>query len=293
MFENIKSGWKLGSAIRKLVFTDKKLFLFPIIAGIIIIVETVAIFGSFLLLNNYNSYIDILLVFLYYIVVYFTSVYILIAMFISFRDFGKKQPVSISKAMSETSKYLLLIFEWALFESIVTMIIRAIEQRLGPIGATIFGFAASMAMGVATAFAIPVIVDKRTGPISTLKESTTFIIKNFGKTFGGLAYTELYSIMFVIAGVLILVASIFVILPSYFVVGVSVALIGLIILVFGALLGYILSNIYRFVLYDYMNGGKLPSGITEDMVNSSIKKRRQRSGTGGMFGGNGGGFVSQ
>ena len=36
------------------------------------------------------------------------------------------------------------------------------------------------------------------------------------------------------------------------------------------MLGYILSNVYRFVLYDHMNGGKLPEGITDDMVKASV-----------------------
>ncbi len=289
MFENITSGWRLGSAIRRLVFKDKKLLVFPAIAGVVIVLETIAIFASFILFRSSNSIALLIGLFAYYIVVYFTSAYVLVAMLIAFRSFSSKTPIGVMDAFSKASGYTALIFEWAVFEAVVTMIIRAIEQRLGFIGSAIFGLGASIAMSVATAFAIPVIVDKRTGPVSTLKESTGFIVRNFGKTFGGLAYSELYSLMIMIVGFLVLMVGLFSFGVS-FVLGAVVAVIGVLLMVFGGMLGYILSNVYRFVLYDHMNGGKLPEGITDDMVKASVKTQRQNQG-GGVLGGLGGGFA--
>jgi hypothetical protein len=61
---------------------------------------------------------------------------------------------------------------------------------------------------------------------------------------------------------------------------------GIALIVFGAMMSYLISNVYRFVLYDYMNGGKLPEGITDDMVKSSVKRQTQgRGGLGGILGG--------
>ena len=277
MFENITAGWKLGGAVRKLIFEDKKLMVFPIVAAIVILVETVAIFASLFLFGAGSSVPFIAWLVIYYIIVYFTSTYILVAMLIAFRSFGTKTPVGFAGAFSKASGYFVQIFEWAVFESIVTMIIRVIEQRLGYVGAAIFGLAASMAMGTATAFAIPVIVDKKMGPIDTLKESTNFIIKNFGKTFGGLIYSELYSLIFIVAGIAMVILGLFTL-------GL-LAVLGIALVVFGAMMSYLISNVYRFVLYDYMNGGKLPKGITDDMVKSSVKRQAQgRGGLGGVFG---------
>ena len=278
MFENITAGWKLGGAVRKLIFEDKKLMVFPIIAAVVILVETIAIFASLFLFGAGNSSPIIAWLLVYYVVVYFTSTYVLVAMLIAFRSFGAKKPVGFVEAFSKTSGYLVQIFEWAVFESIVTMIIRVIEQRLGYVGAAIFGLAASIAMGTATAFAIPVIVDKKMGPIGTLKESTNFIINNFGKTFGGLIYSELYSLIFIVVGVLMVILGLFTL-------GV-LAVVGIALIVFGGMMNYLISNVYRFILYDYMNGGKLPEGITDDMVKSSVKKQAQgRGGIGGILGG--------
>ncbi len=284
MFENITSGWKLGSALRKLIFKDKRLLVFPAVAGLVIIFETIAIFTSMFIFGNGGSLDFILGLLVYYVVVYFTSSYILVAMLMAFRSFGAETPVGFSEAFSKASGYVVEIFEWAVFESIVTMIIRVIEQRLGYIGSAIFGLAASMAISVATAFAIPVIVDKKTGPVATLKESTNFIVKNFGTTFGGLIYSEMYSLIFIVAGIVVLLAGIFA-LGAYAALGTVMAVAGIVLMVFGVMVGYLVSNVYRFVLYDYMNGGKLPDGISDDIVKASVSNTPQvKGGLGGMLG---------
>jgi hypothetical protein len=283
MFENIAAGWKLGSAVRKVVFKDKKVFIFPIIASIILLIETIAIFFPMFIFNSFNSYSFIIGLFIYYIAVYFTATYLLVAMLISFRSFSIQKPIKFSEAFSQTSNYIVQIFEWAVFEATITMVIRAIEQRLGFIGSMIFGLGASIAMSIATAFAVPVIIDKKEGPISTLKNSTSFILKNFGKTFGGLIYADLYSLALFMVGIVLLMVSAFV-FTAIQAAGIILAIIGLVLIVFGLILGYILSNIYKFILYEYMNGGKLPEEITEDMVKLSIKANTQKQ-SNGIFGG--------
>ncbi len=286
MFENVVAGWKLGSAVRKIVFQDKKLLMFPILSGIVIFLEALAVFVPMLLLRSFFSLFFIAALFVYYIIVYFTSVYVLVAMVIAFRSFKTKEPLGVVAALSRASAYTVQIFEWAVFEAVVTMIIRLIEERLGRIGAIIFGFVATLALSAATLFAIPIIVDKKMGPISTLKESVGFIMKNFGKTFGGLAFSELYALMFILAGIGVMVvgAVLTSILP---ILGVAVAVLGLILFVLGGMLSYVLSNIYRFVLYDYMNGGTLPEGISKEMVDASVKTQKRRGILGRLGGGSG------
>ncbi len=280
MFENVKAGWRMGSAVRKLVFNDRKLLLFPIMSGIVILLETVAIFLTFFL-SHMNSNAFYIMLPVYYVVVYFTSAYILVAMLIAFKGNSGNKRMSIGDAFSKTYEYKVQILEWALFESIITMIIRVIEQRLGLIGSVIFGLATSIAISIATTFAIPVIIEKKTGPVATLKSSTQFIINNFGKTFGGLAYTDLYSLLFVLAGVGVIFIGIMSVFASV-VLGIVIAVLGVMLMAYGMMLGYTLMNVYKFVLYDAMNGGKLPEGITMDMVNGSIKKAKQRR---SIFGG--------
>ncbi len=292
MFENVVSGWKIASAIRKLALQDRGLLLYPIISAVIMIIEAIAVFVPLALLSlgAYSSYggsygiLFIIALFVYYVVVYFTATYVLVAMLLAFRSYEDGSKMGIGAAFSKASSYSVVILEWALFEAIVTMVIRAIEQRLGALGGIIFGLAASIAMSIATAFAVPVIVDKRTGPISTLKESTGFIIKNFGKTFGGLLFTDLYAMIFSFIGLgLIFVA--FLSISVSIVVAVIIVVIGVIFMLYGAMLNYILGNIYKFVLYDVENGGKVPKGLTKDLLMSGVRQKKNR-GSGGILGGN-------
>ncbi len=62
MFERLEAGWKIGSLIRKEVFKDRQLMLYPLLSIIVIAVESILIIGSFLILNfsqigNTSTYI--------------------------------------------------------------------------------------------------------------------------------------------------------------------------------------------------------------------------------------------
>jgi hypothetical protein len=73
---------------------------------------------------------------------------------------------------------------------------------LGNMIARLISGVASFALAVAVMFAIPVILDEKTGPIETIKTSTKFIIKNWGETFGGFVYTEIIQIILSAIGTL-------------------------------------------------------------------------------------------
>ncbi len=283
MFENLKTGWALGKQVRKLVFSDKGLVIYPILSAIVIFIELFLIFGSlvfaeFLSPNSVADWLFVIGIFAFYLVSTFTATYILVALLLSFRAYVDGSKITMKDAFSQASKYAVLILEWAIFYSIILMIVRAIESRLGLIGRVIFGFAASIAIGVATMFAIPVIIDNKVGPIKAVKMGADFFLKNFGKTVGGIVYSDLYNLMFIVLGIVLIVigaiaASISIIL------GVSILLLGLLIFAFGLIMNFLTVNVYKLVLYDYLNGGKLPKGISEDLVNQSVNKAKQRAGS--------------
>ena len=88
MFENLKNGWKIGSTTRKLVFKEKRLFIFPILASIFAIIEAIAIFVPVFLVATSGIQMPaiILGLFAYYIIVTFTGTYMIMAMMIAFKD---------------------------------------------------------------------------------------------------------------------------------------------------------------------------------------------------------------
>ena len=277
MFSNIKKGWELGKATRKLVFKDKRLMIFPLVAAVAVIAEMAAILlpsTLFLMVYSNSFYYFILVLLLFYFVVTFTSTYVIMAMFIGFRSFSNKRQIGFKDAFKQVRPYTKLIAEWSLFYAIIIVGIRLLESRIRGIAGLIFGAAIAFAIGIATLFVVPVILDKKLSPIKALKESSSFIIKNFGKTFGGLAYVDLYGLAIILLGILLVIAGFF--LVSFnLIVGAAVILIGIGIAAIGGMITSMLSNIFRLIIYDFISYGKIPEGFTSDMLKNAVKQKRK------------------
>ena len=277
MFSNIKKGWELGKATRKLVFKDKKLMVFPLVAAIAVIIEIIAILlpsALFLAVSSNSFYYFILALILFYFVVTFTSTYIIMAMFIGFRGFSSGKKIDFKDTFKQVRPYTKLIAEWSLFYSIIIVGIRLLESRMRGIAGFIFGAAVAFAIGIATLFVVPVILDKKLSPIKAIKESSSFIIKNFGKAFGGLAYVDLYGLAIIFLGILAVIAG-FSLVSFNLIIGAAIILIGIGIAAIGAMITSMLSNIFRLIMYDFISYGKVPEGFTSDMLKNAVKQKRK------------------
>ncbi len=281
MFETLINGFKLGSATRKLVFKDKRLLLYPVLMGIVALVEFFVILlgslfagGGFAIVTQSSSSILVALaigLILFYLISTFTTTYLTIAMLLSFREFAKGKTTSMGASLSNARPYAKLAFEWAIFYSTVVLLLNLIESRFRGAANFIISAVGSLALTVAIMFAIPVIIDDKVGPIKAIETSAKTLVSHFGATFGGIVYTELYGLIIVILGVLIVLGGILSSLASP-ALGLAVAAIGIILIAFGMVLGFSLSTIFRFILYEYVDGKPLPEGFDENLIKAGIKK---------------------
>ncbi len=278
MFENLKKGWAIGKATRKLVFEDKDLFMYPLVSAFAVVLEVVAIFllSAPLLNNPALQYYYLLPLFAVYVAVTFTSTYIILAMFIAFRSFASGRKISFRDAFSQVKSYATLILEWSVFYSIVLIAVRMLESRLRGITGLLLGATVSIAIGLSTLFVVPVILEDKLGPIAALKSSASFIIKNFGQSFGGLVYADLYSLAIVAVGILTIFAGLASALMVNFLFGAVIGIVGILILVIGVMIGYLLSNLFKLILYDFIKYNRIPNGFTKDMLKSSTKTRKSK-----------------
>ena len=283
MFENLKNGWKLGSATRKLIFGDKELLVYPIIGGIITFLLALVLFVPLVLtIATASNTLILAAVILFGFLSTFVSIYFLVALLLAFRQYsrtGKK--MSMGNALSQASQYWVQILEWAVFYTIIVTILRAIESRIQGIGGFLIGAIGSMALALATIFVVPSIIDNKTGPIKSIENSVKMITKNFGSTFGGIIYSDLYALMFVIPGILLFFLGIIIAFGA-FIPGIALAIVGIVLFVFGIMLNYVTSNAFILILYDYVNTGKLPKGFTEEMMDNAIRKKKSSRLTGGF-----------
>ncbi|WMT51312.1 MAG: DUF6159 family protein [Ferroplasma sp.] len=285
MFEYMKNGWHLASQVRKSISRNRKLYIYPLLSGIV----SVVVFGlTFFILiletpaSGYSYYYYIVGIFVAYVLVYFFATLIIMAMMISYRSVKADNPLTTREAFSSTKKYIGKAFQWAILYSVLLMILRAIESRVRGIGGIIIASIGSFAITVATFFAVPVILDYDTGPINAIKISVDTIKSHFGDTFGGVIYIDLYTLIFTGGGFLLLIISAILLGAGIPLIVIAIiAAIAVIMIILGIILNFTYMNIFKLILFDYVNGRTLPDGIDENLLNSSIKQR------GGGYIGNG------
>ena len=288
----MKAGWRMAKTVRHSVARNRGIFYYPIISGIVSVAVFIAIFVSLFVAIPLSSGGDTILfylgsLFLAYILIAFISTYILLSMLIAYRAFNSGNPVTIRNSLGKAWEYRLQALEWSVFYSVLIMILRIIESRMRGIGGMVIGVMGSLMITIATFFAVPSILDNRSGPIKAIEQSVSTIRKNFGETFGGVAYVDLYTLMFTLSGVIIFILGLVVlssILPLIFVA--SIVVVGLILIALGLIFNFTYMNVLKLVLFDYINGRGLPQGFNEADINAAIKRR----GSGGISGSNFSGF---
>ncbi len=231
-FTNFFGGISAANQIRRLVLGDKRLLVYPIIMVVIAALLAVAVGAvSFIVVSaltgatvslasgiNQTPWIITLIVtaFLVYVALYFAASYFTTAMLIAFKSYLRGNKMSFGESLGQANTYITLLFEWALLFALITVIIDLVEyaiksalSRYGIRGNLISGIitgVGSIALSAISMFSLPVIIDNRTGPLATLRKSATFIVKNFGETFGGLLYSELIQYIFgTVGGIIIFV----------------------------------------------------------------------------------------
>ncbi len=265
----------MGSETRKLVFKDKNLLVFPLVSSVVGVAEFAAIFGSVYVFGGLSLWAYLAGLVVFYPIVFFTSTYVLMAMLLAFRRFGGGERIGMKEAFAGVRPYTKLIIQWALFQTIVLLAIRLMQSFLGRVGGLIFGALASATLTYATLFAVPIILNKKTGPIQTVKEGTQFVTRNFGQTFGGVIFSDLYSAIFIVPGILIIFGGLVggVLLRSLVLLWLLLSA-GVILVVFGLLLSYTLVNVLKLIIYDHVNGVPLPAGFREEIFSVSIRRKK-------------------
>ncbi len=277
MFESVKAGWRLASTVRRMVRSNRELLVYPVISAVIgFLLFLGTMIGAFMIpLNIQLHWRELIAVVAAYIVTAFVSTYFLVAMLIDFRSTISGNPIGLGEALSRTRPYTSKILQWAIFYTILVMILRVLESRFRGIGAIVIGIVGSLGITIATFFAVPAILERKAGPIQAVKDSVSTITRTFGPTFGGMAYVDLYTLAYFLLGLAVIIASVF-LLGFSFILMLALVVVGIGLMIFGFIQNYTFFNILKLILYDYYNGVALPEGITEGLVNAAVKTRKTR-----------------
>ena len=310
LFPNIELGIKISNQVMQTLFKDKGLFIYPVVMVLLSFVLLIAIFVPFVFLGGFSagplSMVAALI--LYYLVTTFMATYFLFALYIAFTSFVQGKKIGMGTALAQAGGYLPQIIGWTIFYTIVMTIVTLIESQVrnnrGALG-MIFGFLLqsiiSIGLFLGTTFAIPVMYEERVGPWEAVKKSAMFIINNIGKTFSGIIYFDIIAFVIKIVGMLFIGGAIFMgavdlminsgtTIPFLFHTSlleiIAVFIFGIAIYIVGMLFNYVTLHIYYLVLYDYVKNSKVPKGMDETLIKSSIK---HTTGATGLQGGKGSG----
>lgn len=272
-FTRMRAGWGMARSVRVLVAGDRGLMIYPIISGIIgVILFALTFAGSYLI--PYQAPMTWKIVagmIVAYLLTAFVSTYFLVAMLIAFKSYEGGERIGMGDALSRTRPYGIRILEWAIFYTVIVMLLRAVESRFRGISQILIAGAGSLGITVATFFAVPAILEKKVGPLDAVRESLGVIRRTVGPIFGGVAYIDLYTLMFTVSGFLI--AAVGGILVPSLVLKLTFVATGVALIVIGLVLNFTYFNIFKLILYDYYNGATLPEGFDESMLQSAIKRK--------------------
>ena len=173
---------------------------------------------------------------------------------------------TLGSAFSVAYNRLGPIFLWSLLTGTVGLVLNAIQNRAGFLGAIIVRMI-GMAWQIVTWLAVPVIVVEGTGPITSLKRSAGLFRQTWGENLIGQVGFGLIGFLFMLPG-LIIAGLLAVTQP------VAGLVIGGIWIAVVSVVTSTLSGIFRTALYQFAAGEPVPPQFAADQMAGAFKARK-------------------
>ncbi len=270
--KRIRRGWELTKKSWAVLREHRQLLRFPLYGGVATIPLAVITLGPGLYLIEEGEIAPgapLTILGLY--VLAFVGIFFSVGLAATADKIFRGEPeASVSDGLAVARGHLRQIAGWAFFSTVVGVIISLIEDQGGPLGA-IVGRILDIGWALVTFLAVPVIALEGTGPLETLKRSSTLFTSRWGQQVTGniviggavLLFGLLPSALLIAAGVLLWSTTGFggAVLVIIGVVGAAVAL----------LIQKALSGIFGVALYRYAAEGAALGGFTEQDLESAVK----------------------
>ena len=160
------------------------------------------------------------------------------------------------------------IFLWSLLTGTVGLILNAIQNRAGILGAFVVR-AIGMAWQIVTWLAVPVIVVEGTGPITSLKRSAGLFHQTWGENLIGQVGFGLIGLLFMLPGIVI--AGL--LMVHFAVIGI---LVGVTWVAVVSVVTSTLTGIFRTALYHFAAGQPVPPEFAAEQLAGAFQTRKGR-----------------
>lgn len=269
MFSTLTRSWRYAVTSYGMVWSNKRLLLFPIVSGIaaLLVLASFAFPLHQTFISPEGSESETvpvafwIVLFCYYVVSYFVIVFFNSALVVCAMRAIQNQPVSVGEGLAEAGKRWHAILGWAMVSAVVGVVLNMLEsnEKIGRFVAALLG----TAWTALTFFVVPVIVLERSGPMAAIKRSGSTLKETWGTALTGnfslgLIAFLLFLPVAVVAGI-ILWAGFSMGSPAGMALGIG----GAGILVIGyACLSSAASTVFKALLFTYATGKSLPARVT-------------------------------
>jgi hypothetical protein len=274
-------SWRLTKISFGLVFQDRALLVFPLVAGLSAIAVLVLFaLGTFFLApllliggNLSTSYevVGVVLFLVAYFSTTFITVYATAALVgaATLKLEGQQPTASDGWKIARTNLSRLLV--WALISATVGLIIQLVASRFRGAAGIIIGGIAGATWAIATYFVIPVIIYQRSSPWQSLGRSAKMFLNTFGRTL----VTNIVLALIVGAGIVVAVVlgvvGLFLIFSGTVFFGVVLIVTALGVGILFALLGASAEGVLRAALYRYATTGKIDPDLLPPAYRMSVR----------------------
>jgi hypothetical protein len=281
MFESIGRSFALVKTSWNILMDDKKLLMFPIISGIVMLfvlltfILPLILAGTFMNIPGVGPVFFYGLLFAFYVASYVVGIFFNTALIACVNARFQGRDMSVGEGLSSAARHLPSIFLWALVSATVGVLLHLIQRRAGFIGR----FAAALVGGIwslVTFFVVPVLILEDKGVVDAVKESVALIRRTWGESIVGSGSIVLIFVFIGLFGVVCVFASLLV--GNMIVFGSAVVLF-IILVVLLAIVASAMQGIFITALYTYARTGIVPSEFNQDLIRNAFIPKQAGPGT--------------
>jgi hypothetical protein len=277
--QRIKNSWELGKVSWAVLKSDRALAWFPVLSAVGSLI-VVAVFGGLIAATGVDSSdggdslegIAYVFIFCAYIALAFVTTFFLGALVHAANERLSGRTANFGESIDAATSKIHRILPWALVTATVSVILQAIEDRLGWFGVLIARLL-GVAWAVVTFLTVPVIMLEDLGPINALKRSGQLLKQTWGENVVAQAGFGILGLFAMAPGLLVLAIGI-----GSGNVGVAVVLgaIGVAWLIAVLVVLSAMSGIFRTALYRYAVDGTAPPAFADADLGDAFGEKRDR-----------------
>lgn len=287
MFGTLDRSWHLTKLSFAVIREDKELLAFPLIAGVLSLLFTVAMVvptavGQ-IVFEDANEVVvgavEYVVIFLVYAALAFLTTFSNVCVVYTTKTRFEGGNATFGESLAFAISKLHLILAWSLVSATVGVLLYAIDsigERAGVVGRIIVSVVVSVlgaTWSVITLFVVPAMVYEDVGPIDAIRRSTETLSRTWGESLARHFGLGIFHSLAAFAGVAVAV-------PLFMLAaGSSTALIavGAVLVVYQILLALVFAvanTVFNTALYVYATTGDTPGGFDEQLLHATFYTRR-------------------